>query len=188
MGSSKPKKTFSTLQNYHPQPIQFAKARCLMIALFGSDPDVEKPRQPMRARRTDVVRRNLSADNRLDPDVLAAKSWRRRGHPFQRCAPRPMAIASLWDRWTDPASGDEVLSATIIVSGASEWMTAYHDRMPVLLGVEDFDGWLNGTLGPEALKPAAEEALQEWIVSSRVNRTGHGDDYPTIVESMAEVG
>ena len=99
-----------------------------------------------------------------------------------------MAFAGLWDRWTDPTSGDEVLSATIIVSGASAWMTPYHDRMPVLLGVEAFDGWLDGSLGPEALKPAAEEALQEWLVSSRVNRTGHGDDDPTIVEPVAAVG
>ena len=95
-----------------------------------------------------------------------------------------LAFAGLWDRWTDPASGDEVLSATVIVSGASAWMTTYHDRMPVLLGAEDFDGWLDGSLGPEALKPAAEEALREWIVSSRVNRTGFGDDDPTIVEPV----
>ena len=67
-------------------------------------------------------------------------------------------------------------------------MTPYHDRMPVLLGAEDFDGWLDGSLGPEALKPAVEEALREWIVSSRVNRTGHGDDDPTIVEPVAAVG
>ena len=99
-----------------------------------------------------------------------------------------MAFAGLWDRWTDPASADEVLAATIIVSGASAWMTPYHDRMPVLLSVEDFDGWLDGSLGPEALKPAVEEALREWIVSSRVNRTGHGDDDPTIVEPVAAVG
>ena len=95
-----------------------------------------------------------------------------------------LAFAGLWDRWTDPASGDEVLSATIIVSGASAWMEPYHDRMPVLLGAEDLDGWLDGTLGPEALKPAAESALREWIVSSRVNRTGVGDDDPTIVEPV----
>ena len=94
-----------------------------------------------------------------------------------------MAFASLWNRWTDPASGGEVLSANIIVSGASDWMTPYHDRMPVLLGVEDFASWLDGSLGPEALKPAVEEALREWIVSSRVNRTGHGD--PTILEPVA---
>ena len=99
-----------------------------------------------------------------------------------------LAFAGLWGRWTDPASGDEVLSATIIVSGASEWTTPYHDRMPVLLAPESFDGWLDGSLGTEALQPAAESALREWIVSSRVNRTGHGDDDPTIVEPIAEVG
>ena len=99
-----------------------------------------------------------------------------------------LAFAGLWDRWTDPASGDEVLSATIIVSGASEWMTPYHDRMPVLIAPESFDGWLDGSLGPEALRPAAESALREWIVSSRVNRTGHGDDDPMIVEPLAEAG
>ncbi len=99
-----------------------------------------------------------------------------------------LAFAGLWDRWTEPESGDEVLSATIIVSGASEWMAPYHDRMPVLLGADDFDGWLDGSLGPEALCPAAEGALREWIVSSRVNRTGHGDDDPTIVEPVAETG
>ncbi|MGI3903076.1 MAG: SOS response-associated peptidase family protein [Janthinobacterium lividum] len=92
------------------------------------------------------------------------------------------------DRWTDPASGDEVLSATIIVSGASAWMEPYHDRMPVLLGVEDFGGWLDGTLGPEVLKPAAENALREWIVSSRGNRTGVGDDDQTIVEPVNAAG
>ena len=56
--------------------------------------------------------------------------------------------------------------------------------MPVLVGAEDFDG----SLGPEALKPASESAPREWIVSSRVNRTGVGDDGPTIVEPVAAVG
>ena len=47
-----------------------------------------------------------------------------------------------------------VLSCTIIVSGASAWMEPYHDRMPVMLEAKDFDGWLDGSLGPEALKCA----------------------------------
>ena len=93
-----------------------------------------------------------------------------------------LAFAGLWDRWRDP-EGEEILSCTIIVSGASEWMAPYHDRMPVLLGAGDFDGWLNGSLGAEALKPAAENALREWVVSKRVNRTGVGDDDPTLVET-----
>ena len=98
-----------------------------------------------------------------------------------------LAFAGLWDRWRDPASGDEVLSATIIVSGASAWMAPYHDRMPVLLGAGDVGAWLDGSLGAADLRPAAESALREWIVSSRVNRTGVGDDDPTIADPVDEV-
>ena len=37
-----------------------------------------------------------------------------------------------------------ILSCTIIVCGASDWMERYHDRMPVILEPKDFDGWLRG--------------------------------------------
>jgi diguanylate cyclase (GGDEF)-like protein len=40
------------------------------------------------------------------------------------------------------------------------------------------------SLGADALRPAAESALREWPVSRRVNRTGVGDDDPTIVEKV----
>jgi putative SOS response-associated peptidase YedK len=95
-----------------------------------------------------------------------------------------LAFAGLWDRWRDPATREDVLSCTIIVSGASAWMEPYHDRMPVLLEEKDFGAWLNGTLGPEALKPASESALREWAISPRLNRTGVGDDDPTIIEPI----
>jgi putative SOS response-associated peptidase YedK len=94
-----------------------------------------------------------------------------------------LAFAGLWEKWREPETSEDVLSCTIIVSGASSWMAPYHDRMPVLLGAKDFDAWLNGTLGADALKPAAESALREWPVSKRVNRSGEGDDDPTIVDA-----
>ena len=97
-----------------------------------------------------------------------------------------LAFAGLWDHWTDPESGDDVLAATILVAGASEWMTPFHDRMPVLLMPEQFDAWLSGEAGPDVLRPAAEGALREWIVSKRVNRTGHGDDDPTLFDPVDE--
>jgi len=98
-----------------------------------------------------------------------------------------LAFAGLWDRWRDPA-GEEVLSCTIIVSGASAWMAPYHDRMPALLRESDVAEWLDGSLGGEALRPAAESTLREWIGSARVNKTGEGDDDPTIVEPLARAG
>lgn len=91
-----------------------------------------------------------------------------------------LAFAGLWDRWRDKASGAEVLSATILVSDASAWMAPYHDRMPVLLMPDGFEAWLDGSAGAEVLRPAAESALREWVVSDRVNRSGQDDDDPTL--------
>lgn len=96
-----------------------------------------------------------------------------------------LAFAGLWDRWRNAATDEDVLSCTIVVSGASAWMTPYHDRMPVLLREADFGAWLSGEAGPKVLQPAAESALREWTVDRRVNRTGEGDDDPTIVEPVA---
>jgi hypothetical protein len=55
-----------------------------------------------------------------------------------------LAFAGLWDRCRDPASGEEILSCTIIVSRASQWMMPFHDRMP-------------GLLHANALGPTAED-------------------------------
>ena len=96
---------------------------------------------------------------------------------------RPTALPCSPSPGCGPATGEWVLSCTIIVSGASAWMEPYHDRMPVLLEGKNFDGWVGGPLGPEELKPAPEEALREWKVSTRLNRTGVGDDEPTIIDS-----
>jgi len=107
----------------------------------------------------------------------------RQPHLFTAADGSPMiAFAGLWDRWRDPATGDDLLSCTILVGGASAWMAAYHDRMPVLLTAEHFDAWLHGTMGVDDLKCAAEQALRGWPVSRRLNRSGEGDDDPTILE------
>ena len=94
-----------------------------------------------------------------------------------------LGFAGLWDRWRDATTGEDILSATIIVSGASEWMQPYHDRMPVLLGRDQFAAWLDGSAGADVLQPAHQEALREWIVTTRLNRTGQGNDDPTMIEA-----
>lgn len=97
-----------------------------------------------------------------------------------------LAFAGLWEHWRNPETGEEVLSCTMIVSGASTWMEAYHDRMPILLGPQQFDRWLSGEMGAEELRPAAENALREWRVTPAMNRTGSGDDDPSLVEPLQE--
>jgi putative SOS response-associated peptidase YedK len=39
--------------------------------------------------------------------------------------------------------------------------------------------------GTELLKPAAENRLRMWPVSRRVNKTGSGDDDPTLIDRAA---
>jgi putative SOS response-associated peptidase YedK len=97
-----------------------------------------------------------------------------------------LTFAGLWEKARDPATGD-LLSCTMVVSGASAWMEVYHDRMPVILEPAQFDAWLDGSMGADALKPASEEALREWLVSPRMNRTGFGDeDASTVAPMLAE--
>jgi len=55
----------------------------------------------------------------------------------------------------------------------------------VILDTADIKSWLNGTAGPEPLKSAAEDRLRMWPVSRRVNKTGTGDDDPTLVDEVA---
>jgi hypothetical protein len=59
-----------------------------------------------------------------------------------------------------------------------------HERMPVLLKSSDFDGWL-ANAGGELLKPAANDYLQAWLVSRRVNSSRAPGDDPTLIDRVA---
>ncbi|MGE7416194.1 SOS response-associated peptidase, partial [Methylobacterium tarhaniae] len=79
----------------------------------------------------------------------------RQGHYFTAADGSPvLAFAGLWDRWHDPVSGERVESCTIIVSDASDWMRAYHDRLAVILPADRLTSWLDGTLGHGDLQAA----------------------------------
>jgi putative SOS response-associated peptidase YedK len=61
-----------------------------------------------------------------------------------------------------------------------------HDRMPVILEAKDFEQWEHGDVKDAAalMKPAAENVLQKWPVSNRVNRSRAPDDDPTLIERL----
>ena len=44
---------------------------------------------------------------------------------------------------------------------------------------------LKGDAGAELLRPAAENRLRMWPVSRRVNKTGSGDDHPSLLDEVA---
>ena len=103
-----------------------------------------------------------------------------------------LAVAGLHARWHSP-EGETIQSCTMIVQSANPFMAVIHDRMPVFLDPEDIGGWLTGTVGLDALRPANSDLLQAWLVSRRVNKTGAADDasltepiaLPTAAETVA---
>jgi putative SOS response-associated peptidase YedK len=101
-------------------------------------------------------------------------------HYFSSADGLPLALAGLWEQWRDP-SGQELLSATIVVGAANGWMSRFHDRMPIFLSWSDAQNWIAGENPATLLEPAPDDALQEWTVSTRVNRAGAGDDDPTLI-------
>ncbi len=87
---------------------------------------------------------------------------------------RLFAMAGLWERWTDPASGEALLSCTILTTGPNELVAEIHDRMPAILPPDRWALWLDPAVtDPERVQellvpyPAREMAARP--VSSRVN-------------------
>jgi putative SOS response-associated peptidase YedK len=57
--------------------------------------------------------------------------------------------------------------------------------MPVVLDKADIGRWLRGEAATEVLRPAGEDRLRMWPVSRRVNKTGTGDDDPSLLDEVA---
>jgi len=71
-----------------------------------------------------------------------------------------------------------VTSCSIIVTGANQFMSPLHDRMPVILNPHDYERWLDpDNLDSANLKsllvPAPEDWLAEWPVSRGLNNPRH---------------
>jgi putative SOS response-associated peptidase YedK len=70
----------------------------------------------------------------------------------------------------------------MIITEPNDFVADVHDRMPVIRA--NFGAWLND--GETALlKPAANDVLQRWPVSQRVNSSRAPDDDPTLIEPLS---
>jgi len=105
--------------------------------------------------------------------------WRRTGsvkQPFFLHPPEDavLAMAGLWAVWKDPDTGMWVPSAAVITTAANRFVSAIHDRMPVLLPREAWDDWLDPSVDDaeylrSLLEPAPDDVLDMYPVSTAVN-------------------
>ncbi len=90
----------------------------------------------------------------------------------------PLSFAGLWERWKNP-EGEWLRSATIITTDTNDTLRPLHNRMPVILARADVERWLLGG-DPALLRPAPNEAVTSWPVSTRVNNVKN--DAPDLIE------
>jgi putative SOS response-associated peptidase YedK len=103
-----------------------------------------------------------------------------------------LTIAGLWSEWRDRVNNETLATCTMVITEANSFISAIHDRMPVLLDEAGTKTWLSGEAGVELLRPAPEDALRTWPVSRRVSKPENGDDPslvdPVVAQSAAEPG
>lgn len=103
-------------------------------------------------------------------------SRRKQPHAIQVDHGEPFAFAGLWETWRPRAGGGAVESCTIITCGASAVLAPVHNRMPVILPRNLYDGWLSPTTPPTELQamlvPYPAEVMHAFPVSTYVNSPG----------------
>ena len=83
-----------------------------------------------------------------------------------------MALAGLYNPWTDPQTNTEIYTFTIITTHPNPVVGAYHDREPVQLPRELEKSWLN----PDFSEP---EQIESWHVADAAKNPRN--DYPEII-------
>jgi putative SOS response-associated peptidase YedK len=71
-----------------------------------------------------------------------------------------------------------------LITESTKLVAEVHGHMPVILEPKNFEQWERGNLTDASalMKPAAEDLLQKWPVSKRVNSSRTSDDDPTLIE------
>jgi putative SOS response-associated peptidase YedK len=71
------------------------------------------------------------------------------------------ALAGLWERWTNPQTGEMVETYTIITTAANQALAFVHDRMPVIVPPERYEQWLDTNCTQmDLFVPVGMEGLQ----------------------------
>ena len=75
-----------------------------------------------------------------------------------------VALAGVWDYWR---RGDETIrSYTILTTEPNAMMAELHERMPVILGEEEWDEWLSPETAPDTVRAMCMPCPSEWLIAA----------------------
>ncbi|MFC2112685.1 SOS response-associated peptidase [Bacteroidota bacterium] len=104
----------------------------------------------------------------------------------------PIAMAGLYENWTDRETGEMIRTCTIITTAANSMMEKIHNtkkRMPLILGPGDEKFWIDPDLSPEKaysyLKPVAAEQMAAHTISKLITKRGVDKNVPELVQPVS---
>jgi putative SOS response-associated peptidase YedK len=109
---------------------------------------------------------------RVNPEGATGKKTPKTPFLMYRGDGEPLFAAGLWSVWKPAKDAAPLLSCTIITTDAVGELAEIHDRMPLMLGENDWDAWLNpdAPLDPELLaRPPDVREIELRQVSTLVN-------------------
>jgi putative SOS response-associated peptidase YedK len=105
---------------------------------------------------------------------------------------RPLALAGLYDDWTDRGTGEIIQTCSIITMAANPLMEKIHNskkRMPVILKEGEEHSWINPELDAEDalkhLKPVHEKEMRFHTISRLISKRGIDKNIPDLVKPFA---
>jgi putative SOS response-associated peptidase YedK len=104
----------------------------------------------------------------------------------------PMAMAGLYENWTDRETGEFTSTCTIITTAANPMMEKIHNtkkRMPLILSPGTEKEWLDPGIPPgeaiKALKPAEEKLMSAHTISRLISKRGVEKNVPELVKPFS---
>ena len=139
--------------------------------------DLKAALRPINARAetaaTSGIFRGALAARRCLVPADAFYEWRtmadgKQPYAIARRDGSPLAFAGLWEGWRGP-DGVTLRTFAILTIAANTLMRTLHERMPVILEPETWEGWLHDGDPASLMRPASDDMLRMWPVSRAVN-------------------
>ncbi len=116
--------------------------------------------------RSPAFRRPFERQRAILP-MSSFVEWRKQGDQKQPWLisneHKGLAVAALWDCWSEGEEAEPLLSCTIVTTAAAESFRPWHSRMPVMLSGAEQQQWLDNErpVAPDdpLLRPALKEPL-----------------------------
>jgi putative SOS response-associated peptidase YedK len=92
-------------------------------------------------------------------------------HYFTRIDGQPIALAGLWERWTSKDKSERKETFTVVTTDPNGFAAEIHDRMPMVLEMDDVETWLRAEPDEAAklMKPAKDGVLQQRTLGKAIN-------------------